>query len=347
MRPFTQQERNEYMSYGLVFDSAITHMLEPSDFAMDAQPSLITTVNGAVPAFLANYLDPKLIEVLVAPMKAEKIFPALKKGVATDITAMFEVVEYTGETSSYGDYNNNGAAGINTQFPQRQSYLYQTVTSWGDMELERAALAKLDLAGRKNTASVLVLNKFQNKTYFFGISGLQNYGILNDPSLTAPVAPGAKAFNTLTSGPWTTSGHITATAAEIYLDIQAMFRKVNSQMNGIIDTETPMLLAMSPNSSVALTATNSFNVNVYDQLKKNFPNMRFETAPEYSTTAGELVQLIVENIDGQETGACCFNEKLRQFPIFRDLSSFRQKKMQGSFGAVIFRPAAISQMLGV
>jgi hypothetical protein len=35
-------------------------------------------------------------------------------------------------------------------------------------------------------------------------------------------------------------------------------------------------------------------VNVTDQLKKNFPNLRIETAVEYSTDAGELVQLIVE-----------------------------------------------------
>ena len=347
MKPFTQQERNEYASYGLVFDSAITHVLEPSDFARDAQPSLITVTNGGVPAFLANYLDPKLIEVLVAPMKAEKIFPAVKKGSATDVTIMFEEVEYTGEVSSYGDYNNNGATGVNANFPQRQPYLYQTITKYGDMELERAALAKLDLASRKNAASVLVLNKFQNKSYFFGIAGLQNYGILNDPNLTAPIAPGAKAFNSLSSGPWTTTGKITATATEIYQDIQSIFRLVNHQLNGVIDKDAKMLLACSPDASVALTATNSFNVNVYDQLKKNFPNMRFETAPEYSTASGELVQLIVEEIDGQETGACCFNEKLRQFPIFRDLSSFKQKKMQGTAGAVIFRPVAIAQMLGV
>jgi hypothetical protein len=347
MEQLTREKRAWLAEKGIVFDSAVTHLLEESDFAADAQPSLITVGNSGVPAYLANYLDPKLIEVLFTPMKAEKIFGPVKKGDATTITATFEVVESTGETSSYGDYNNNGTAGVNVQFPQRQSYLYQTVTSWGDLELERAALAFLDLAGRKNIASALVLNKFQNKSWFYGIDGLQNYGILNDPELSAPIAPCSKAFNGNVSGPWTTSGVITATAAEIYQDIQAMFYRVNDQLNGLIDRETPMLLVMSPNSSVALTATNSFNVNVYDQLKKNFPNMRFETAPEYDTASGELVQLIIENIDGQETGVCAFNEKMRAFPIFRDLSSFRQKKMQGTFGAIIFRPACISQLIGV
>lgn len=47
---------------------------------------------------------------------------------------------------------------------------------------------------------------------------------------------------------------------------------------------------------VNLTKTNQYNVNVTDQLKKNFPNLRIETAVEYSTDAGELVQLIVERL---------------------------------------------------
>jgi len=347
MELITQQKRAWLAERGLVFDSAVTHLLDESDFAMDAQPTLITVGNAGIPAFLANYLDPKMIEVLFTPMKAEKIFPAVKKGDATTITAMFEVVESTGETSSYGDFNNNGTAGVNVQFPQRQSYLYQTITEWGDLELERAALAKLDLAGRKNMASALVLNKFQNKSWFFGIDGIQNYGILNDPGLSAPIGPGVKAYNSAAVGPWVTNGDVTATASEIYTDIQSLFYKLNSQLNGHIDRETPLLLVMSPNSAVALTATNTFNVNVYDQLKKNFPNMRFETAPEYDTESGELVQMIVEELEGQETGFCAFNEKMRSFPIFRELSSFKQKKMQGTFGAVIARPACISQLIGV
>jgi hypothetical protein len=94
--------------------------------AQDAQPALITTSNSGIPAFLSTYIDPKLIEILVAPMKAAEIVgEEIKKGDWTTETAMFPVVESTGETSSYGDYSNNGVAGANTNFPQRQSYHYQ------------------------------------------------------------------------------------------------------------------------------------------------------------------------------------------------------------------------------
>ena len=68
------------------------------------------------------------------------------------------------------------------------------MTQWGERELERAGLARIDWANRVNIASALTLNKYQNKTYFFGVSGLQNYGLLNDPSLSTAISPTTKSL---------------------------------------------------------------------------------------------------------------------------------------------------------
>lgn len=312
--------------------------------AMDAQPALVTVSNSGIPAYLANYIDPKLIEILVAPNKAAQIFGEVKKGDWTTLTATFPVVEHTGEVSSYGDWNQNGSTGANANFPQRQSYHYQTITQWGERQLEMAALAKIDWANRLNIASAMVLDKFQNQTYFLGLAGLQNYGLLNDPTLTAALTPGVKVANTPV---WVFNGVVTATANEIYTDVQSLFTQLVRQSQSLIEADTAMVLAMSPVSSVALTATNSFNVNVYDLLRKNFPNITFETAPQYATTAGNLVQLIAKTVEQQETGYCAFTEKMRAHAIVKDMSSFKQKKSQGTFGAIIFQPFAIAQMIGV
>lgn len=309
-------------------------------FACDAQPALVTTSNSGIPAFLSTFIDPKLIEVLVAPMKAaEVVGDELKKGDWTTETAMFPVVESTGETSSYGDYSTSGVAGTNFNFPQRQSYHYQVMTQWGERELERAGLARIDLANRLNLASVLTLNKFQNKTYFYGVSGLQNYGLLNDPSLSAAITPVTKIAGGTS---WTN-----ATALEVLADIQKLYTKLQTQMNGLVELDSRMTLAMSPASEVALTKTTEFNVNVSDILKKNFPNLTVKTAPEYSTGSGELAQLILDDFEGQRTASCAFTEKLRAHPIVVKASSFEQKKSQGTWGTIIFRPAAIAQMLAI
>lgn len=309
-------------------------------FACDAQPSLVTTSNSGIPAFLSTYIDPKLIEVLVSPMKAaEVVGNEVRKGDWTAKTAMFPMVESVGETSSYGDYSENGGANVNTNFPQRQSYHYQVMTQWGELELETAGLARIDWANRTNIASILILNKFQNSTYFFGVAGLQNYGLLNDPSLSAAIVPTTKTAGGTT---WAV-----ATALEVLADVQKLYKQLQTQAGGLIQLDTNMTLAMSPSSEVALTKTTEFNVNVSDILKKNFPNLKIRTAPEYATASGELVQLMADEIEGQRTADTAFTEKLRAHPIIVGSSSFKQKKSQGSWGTIIYRPSFISQMLGV
>lgn len=309
-------------------------------FACDAQPALITTSNAGIPAFLTTYVDPKLIEILVSPMKAAEIVgDETKKGDWTTETAMFPVVESTGQTSAYGDYSESGNAGVNSNFPQRQSFHYQVMTQWGERELERAGLARIDWANRMNIASALTLNKYQNKTYFFGVAGLQNYGLLNDPSLSTPIVPVTKAA---TGTSWTN-----ATALEVLADVQKLYKQLQTQAGGLVELDTAMTLAMSPLSEVALTKTTEFNVTVSDILKKNFPNLTVKTAPEYTTGSGELVQLIADELEGQRTASCGFTEKMRAHPIVVQSSSFKQKKSQGTWGTVIFRPFLIAQMLGV
>ena len=321
--------------------------------AMDAQPSLVTAPNSAVPAFLTTLIDPSVFKILFAPNRMAVILGEERKGTWLDETQMFPTVEHTGEVSSYGDFNENARAGVNTNWPQRQAYLFQTIKEYGDRELERAGLARINWVSEIDQAAATVTNKYSNLTYAFGVRGLQNYGLLNDPNLTASLTPATKAAG---GTAWINNGVVVATANEVFTDIQSMFYQLVVQTQGLVEADSKLVLAMSPQSEVALTATNSFNVNVFDLLKKNFPNIRFETAVQYGTitatnpqgnSAGNLVQLLVEEIEGQQTGYCAFNEKMKAFPIIRYMSSFRQKVMAGTWGAILRQPFSISAMVGV
>lgn len=326
---FNQLERDA----GIVFMGGGKKLMDDkiaAALAMDAQPGLTTVGNSGIPAWMLNYVDPQLIEVILQPTKAAEVFGEMKKGDWTTETATFMTVEPTGEVSSYGDYNNNGVSGVNVNFPQRQSYHYQVFTRWGEREVARAGEAKIDYVARVNEASVNALNRFQNKTYLFGVKGLQNYGVLNDPSLPASTAA-AKT--------WANS-----TGEEVYESIRKLFQTLLKQTGGKIDMNTPLLLVCSPTASVDLTKTNQYNVNVIDQLKKNFPNLRVETIPEYSATSGETVQLIVEELDGQRTLDCAFTEKMRAHNMVLEASSIKQKKSQGTWGTIIYRPFCIATM---
>lgn len=345
---------------GMHLEGATEYLEKPwaNDFSMaqDAQPQLTTTSNAGVPAFLTTIVDADILNILFAPLKAAKIYGERKKGNWLMQTALFPIVEYTGEVSTYGDYNNNGHTGLNTDFPNRQAYLYQITKEYGDLELERAGLARIAWAAELDKAAINLLNRYQNLTYFFGVASLENYGWLNDPALNASLTPSTKAAGGVT---WfTTGGSPNATANEVYNDILAIFELLVVQADGNIeiDMETALVLAMSPAMQVALAFTNTFGITAEDMLKKTFPRIRLESAVQLGKasaansqglTAGNLVQMVAENVAGQDTGYCCFNEKLRTGRIIPEMSAFKQKATQGTFGAIIRQPFAVASMLGV
>jgi len=322
--------------------------------AMDAQPGLVSVSSAGIPAFLTTIVDPSVFKVLTTPNKAAEIFGEAKKGSWIDETAMFPMVERTGEVSSYGDYNNNGHAGANVTFPQRQAYLFQTVVEYGEREIERMGLSKVSWAATLQEAAVTVLDKYLNLTYFRGVQGLQNYGLQNDPGLLPSATASVKAAG---GTAWVLpTGVVNGTANENFADIQTLVSMLVAQSNGLVEQTDEMTLAMSPTTSMGLTATNQYNLNVEDLIKKNFPKLTVKTAVQYGAVtptnpqglaAGSMMQLIATKVEGQDTGYCSFNEKLRTHPLIRDLSSFRQKQTSGTWGAIIRQPFAIASMIGV
>ena len=324
--------------------------------AMDAQPLLTTEPNSAVPFMLTTMIDPAVFKILFAPNRAATIFGEVRKGTWLDETAMFPVIEHVGEVSTYGDYAEAGHTGVNTNWPQRQSYLFQTIKEYGQRELERAGLGRINWVSEIDTAAATVLDKYSNLSYFFGIAGLQNYGLLNDPNLGAALTPGAKATPAVGVSWFTATGAPNCTANEVYNDVLAIFTQLVAQSAGLVDRETSLVLGMSPQSGVALGFVNQFGLVVRRMLADEFPKLRIETAVQYGAlsasnpqgnAAGNLIQLIAESLEGQDTGYCAFNEKMRAFPIIQAMSSFKQKIAGGTWGSIIRMPVSIASMVGV
>jgi len=322
--------------------------------AMDAQPTLVTDPNSAIPTMLTTTIDPEVIRVVLSPLAFGEILGERKAGDWLEETRMFPVVEQTGEVSSYGDFNNNGRAGINMNWPQFQSYLFQTFVSYGERELARAGLAKINYVSELQGSAADILSRYQNLTYAYGLDGLQNYGILNNPYLSAWLTPATKAWGGTT---WFDGNSPAATANEVYADIQAGVSQLIAQNNGALDLKSPMTLALSPQSSLAMTFANSFGVYVEDLLKKGFPNMTVKPAPQYGTqsstnpqgysTAGNAYQIIADQIQGQKVVYAAFNEKLRAHKIIAKASAWEQKFTSGTWGSILRLPIGVSGMLGI
>ena len=322
--------------------------------AMDAQPTLSTDPNSAIPSLLTTVIDPKVIRIVFTPLNFAKILTEQKNGDWLEETRIFPVVEETGEVSSYGDFNNNGRAGVNLNFPNFQSYLFQTFVRYGERELERAGLAKINYVSELEVSAADLLNRYQNLSYAFGISGLQNYGIINNPFLSAYITPATKAAGGTS---WFVGGSPNATANEVYNDIVALVERLINQTNGTVELDDEMTLVMGPSSAVALTFANTFGVNVKDLLKDNYPKLKIMTAPQYAqqtgnnpqgySTAGNAMQLIVKSIAGQETAYAAFNEKLRAHKIIPEPSAWQQKMTSGTWGTITRLILGITGMLGI
>jgi hypothetical protein len=356
-----QKHKHRFEDKGLYLPQALTYIPDgwgtDFDMAMDAaQPPLSTAPNSGIPHWLTMLVDPTTIRILFSPLEAANIYGEQRKGTWIDETQMFTIVEHSGQVSSYGDYATSGSTGSNVNFPQKQSYLYQTIKQLGEREIERAGRARISWVGEIDAACAMTMNRFQNYTYFYGVRGLQNYGWLNDPSLSAPITATPKAYSAGATA-WITTGNvIAATSNEIYADFQALFLKLVQQSRGLIKKSDKITVAMSPDSEVALTATNTFAVNVSDLLKKNFPNITIKTATQFlakssanpgGNAAGNMMQMFVDSVQGQDRGYCAFNEKMRTHPIIRDLSSYKQKVTGGTWGAIVRQPVCLAQMVGI
>lgn len=253
MNKFKQHYATVSRDYGIILPGAQAYL--PPEYAadyglaMDAQPALVTAANSGIPAYFTNYVEPELIRVLVTPMKASQILGETKKGDWTTLSAQFPIAESAGEVSSYGDYSNNGVVTSNVNWVPRQSYHFQTFTRWGERELDMYGAARIGWAAELNVASALTLNKFQNKSYFYGIAGLANYGLLNDPSLSAPITPD------------TVDGKLKWDDKDgqgVYDDVVKLFKQLVKQTNGHIERTDKMKLCMSPLAEVNLTKTNQY-----------------------------------------------------------------------------------------
>lgn len=306
-----------------------------ADYAMDAvslAPTLITTPNGGVPAWLTSWFDPKAIDILVAPMAAAQIFPEVKKGDWTTTTAIFRTREAVGQVATYGDWSPNGMSSANTNYPSRETYPFQTWIEYGERELALAAQGQIDIAADKQYAKSLVMAKFMNKSFLYGVAGLKNYGLTNDPNLPAVVAAPVN--------------YATAEPEDIANDIVRQVGLLIAQSGGIINGSERLVLAAAPSLINDIRRTNIYGLNADKKIRESYPNIVYVPVPEYDTAAGRLMQLWATEIEGQSTAELGFTEKLRAHRMENYSTYSRQKFSGGTLGAVVYLPYAVTQTLG-
>jgi len=336
------------IQYGIIPRDGTVGMLDErakrqlvARMAMDAAP--VTSANNAIPQYLLNLMNPEVIRVLLAPMKAEKIFGTVKKGSLHTKTTTFIQSEIGGAVDTYGDVSHGGSVDVNHNFPGFDSYAFETTMTVGDVEAAEWSEAKINLLSEKELAAADTIKRTHNKIWFFGVNGLRNYGLTNNPNLPATINPDPDPSVTGNPTMWETA----KSALGVFNDVKKLRGALQRQSRGHIPDDAQLKLVISTNRAESLLKTNEFGITVIDRLKKAFPNLEVIDVPEYSTPAGEMAQLIAVSVEGHKTGEIGYTELMRSHGIVRGLSATQEKKSAGNWGSIIYHPFAIATMIGI
>lgn len=306
--------------------------------ATDAQPTLMTAPNSAIPAIFTTYIDPREIKAIYAPTVAAEFYGEEKAGDWTTDTISYPMTEIVGTTSAYGDFNQNGKSNGNANWVSRQTFHFQTFTRWGEREMAKYGEARINWAALQSEASSETLARALNTSYFFGVAGLKLYGGMNDPTLSAAISPGTKAAGGLT---WAAGATI-----EIYNDFLKLYTALQTAMPALVNMSSEMEVGIPNTLEPFLAKTNDFGKTVKEVIQASFPNVTFTVIPQFVTGSGNLIQLKLKSYKGLPVTKAAFTEKMRVHPTIVMASGWEQKKSAGTAGVTIRYPVAIVQMLG-
>lgn len=330
----------------MAYDSVNGHIrtnFEKTKLAMDS--AMVTTPNVAYPASFFQYIDPQIVEVLFGATNANKLAPEVKQGTWEQEFYNFPVEEVVGDVTAYSDRTENVSTTVNYEFPVRELARFQTVIEYGDLEADKASVAKIALASRKQIAGANIIARKQNQFYLYGVSGKQNYGLLNDPNLNSTVSPITVNNNTT----WTakTTADPTNAGNLVYNDILKLWAELSSKNGGNISQTERIVLAVSNAVVSYLSMPNQFGLTAEKMLKDNFPMIEIVQLPELSTNAGEEIMLLVPELYGVDTVNLAFADKFRAGRVIPELSQYKQKLVGTSWGAIYKRTSLCARMLGV
>ena len=309
------------------------------DAAMSTQPSV-----GA-PAAIYTYLDPRVIEVLFGVTNATKFFEKTKIGEWTDEYANFQVEEIAGQVGPYSDFGDGPQVDVNYEYPVRQNFRYQATLKYGDLEAEKMARAKINVAARKQYAAAQILARAENKFQLYGVEGMEIYGMLNDPNLPESITPISVDSHTTWADKIAADPNNAATL--VFNDVNKLWQELTTNNGGHLDVNAPIVLGISNKMIGYLTQPYQFGKTAKVMLQENYPNITFVQLPELSTDAGEMLYMTVTDMYDDDTGFCAFSRAFYLGRLIPKLSSFEQKASAATWGCVIRRPSLVATMLGI
>jgi hypothetical protein len=312
---------------------------------LDNLEPLVTTASITTPVqFLQNWL-PGFVNVITAARKIDNLVGISTVGSWEDEEVVQGVMELTGTSVPYGDYNNIPFSSWNANWERRTVVRFEEGLRVGALEEARAARVRIDTASNKRNSSALALEIQRNNIGFYGFNNGANrtYGFLNDPSLPA-------YGNTPSPNPWATSTYLQITG-----DIREAVQSLRTQSQDTIDPQsTDMTLAVASDCVDYLSTVSDFGVSVWDWLKQSYPRIRVESAPQLNDANGgdNVFYLYAESVadtyssDDSRTFIQVVPAKFQVLGVAREAKSYVEDYVNATAGVMCKRPYAVVRRSG-
>lgn len=315
-----------------------------------APANFITQPNINAPFGALAYIRPQAVEVLTAPMVADKLAAPVKNGVWGDELVQIKIKEYMGKTSPDDGLSSDGfQSTTNYSTETRGAYYYKSGWSSNDRAEATAGSFAENYRADQAEAAMRSLAIDRNNFFFLGVEykGLQAKvnGLLNEPSLGAYTAVAAEGANQA----WAQKS-----PEAIANDITTAYAKLNTQSNGIVadgikSGRGKLVLAVAANSEPQLNRANTYGKTAQAILAETYKDkLEVVAVPQFSkANAGSDVFYLMYREDGFETLLNSYIEMARVYPLFTKDSTVSQKISAATSGCIVQYPMFIVRYTGI
>lgn len=317
--------------------------------AMDDTVQFAAPSNGTIPYFTTIWTN-KLIKQLLQTTASRKLTHEFQQGQWATTNIKLPTLAYLGQSAPYADFGGAGNTSVNTNWVDRETVRLQRTITYGDLAVAQMSMGKIDYVAALREALANLVALDQDEINFFGYSGINVFGMLNDPNLNATIPAPASAANP-SSGQW-----IYKTFTEIIFDINTMVNAIVARAGGNADSyNDKFYLALPPAVVTYLNDPNSFGVNsVKAYIQNTYPNMEIVQAQFLQGSGSPIgasnpnyALMIWERLGGQECVLNAFSSLWNSHGVVREISYFNEKISYTVSGSIVTMPAGVQIMSGV
>lgn len=328
----------------------LEHAMDSNDVGLSPAPlsGLTTPSIPGLWQFLQTWL-PGLVRVITAVRQMDELVGLSTIGEWKDESIVLKILEPLGTAQPYTDGGNIALTSWNLNFEDRTIVRFEAGLQVAPLEEARSGSVQVSSADEKRIQVAEALEVQRNRVGFYGYndgSG-RTFGFLNDPNLPAYVT----AANGAGGSPlWSLK-----TTLEIIADLRQGLTALEVNSLGRIRAQRDAITIAIPNGYTNYLGTpTEFGYSVNEYMQKNYPNARFETAPELNDANGgaSAMYFYADSVmdsgtDDNRTFIQAVPTKMFTLGVEKKVKGYVEGYTNATAGILLKRPFAVYRMTGI